>query len=419
MKPYVDSGNFSGAVLMTSGDEILVDQGYGSANLPLAVPNTPQTRFMIGSISKTFTAAAILLLQDRELLDTRDPMSRYFPEYPNGEAITIHHLLSHTSGLPRFVFQPDYLERARKKHSAMDLVEWVSELPPAFPPGARYGYSNANYAVLAAIIEKVSGLDFGTFLEQEILGPLGLEDTGHVHDALELVSRLASGYQPVGRTGFVRARYFDYSSLTGSGSLYSTTHDLRRWYRSLREGNLLSEQSRAALFGREGEVDTYAWRVTEQDGRHAISSQGWDGVGFAGKILHVEHEDLTVVVLCNLNVSSISSELVANLSAIALGEDHESLKLDGRPGNPDRMRDFAGTYQFGPDFYVPNTTIQFTEEGGELFVEGFQPGALLRVSETEFIHRQHWFRLTFRRDDAGRVTGIRYGEFEARKVPAD
>jgi len=415
VRPYVLSHGFSGAVLVASGDEILVDSGYGSANLEHGVPITPQTRFQIGSISKTFPAAAILLLAEGDSINLQDPVSRFIPGFPNGEAMTVHHLLSHTSGLPRFVFQPDYQERTRQHFSAMDLVEWTVEIPPAAAPGERSAYSNANYAVLAAIIEKASGLDYGAFLDAEILGPLGLDGTGHAENAQEIVPNLASGYQPVGRSGFERARDFDYSSATGAGSLYSTTHDLLRWYRSLRRGDLLDEEHRALLFSRGSGATTYAWRVTEVGGRDAVGAQGWDGVGFSAKLVHLEDEDLSVIVLCNLNISGISSELTANLSGIALGEDPEPLELAEEPGDPSVMKKLAGTYRFGPDFYVPNTTIVFAERGGRLFVEGPQPGALLRVSETEFIHRQHWLRITFDLDEAGSANGIDYGGFKAQR----
>lgn len=109
----------------------------------------------------------------------------------------------------------------------------------------------------------------------------------------------------------------------------------------------------------------------------------------------------------------ICAVIVTNLTSVALGDDYETLELVTTPGDSEALRDLAGLYRFGPDFYVPNTTIEFTEENGELVVEGFQPGALLRVADGGFIHRQHWFRVTFERDDEGRVTGIVYGDFKA------
>jgi CubicO group peptidase (beta-lactamase class C family) len=419
LAPYVEGANFSGSILVVSGDDVLVDAGYGAADVEHGVANTPRTRFQIASISKTFTTAAVLLLRQRGELRLEDPISSFIPDFPNGDAITVHHLLGHTSGLPRYVFQPDYRERIRNHHSAMDLVEWVSELDPAAAPGQRFGYSNANYSVLAAIIERVSGQEYGEFLETEILGPLGLEDTGHASSSLEIVPNLASGYDPVGRSDLVNAYDLDYTALTGAGSLYSTTHDLLRWYHSLRHGNYLNDESKSLMFGSEDGDPGYHWQPTELDGRRAVTAQGWDGAGFAAKLIHLVDHDLTVIVLTNLNISGMPSEVAANLAAIALGEDRDTLELMTRPADPSATRRLAGLYRFGDDFYVPNSTIEFAETDGELSVTGLQPGALLRISASEFIHRQHWVRVRFEYGDDGRVTSITYGEFKAVREPGE
>lgn len=416
MRPYAESGNFSGAVLITMGDEEMAEAAYGYADLTHDVAVTPATRFQIGSISKSFTAASILLLEERGLLGLEDPISRFLPEFPDGDEITVHHLLSHTSGLPRFVFQPDYVDRSMRHHTASDLVAWVSELPPAAPPGARAAYSNANYSVLAAIVEQVSGSSYPDFLKKEILEPLTLEDTGIAGDATEIISGLADGIQPVGRVGFARARYFDYTSVLGAGAVYSTARDLDRWHRALRGGELLGAGSLERFFSREIGDQAYVWRVFEFDGRPAVSVQGWDGVGFSGKLFYLEEEDLTIVVLCNLNISSVTSEIVDALAFVALGQETDRLEFDREPADPGELRALAGVYRFGSDFYVPNTSIEFVEDDGELTVEGMQPGALLRLEDGSMIHRQHWFRVAFERDSDGRISGIRYGTFRAARV---
>ena len=413
IEPYVRSRNFSGAVLITSGNEVLADSAYGNADWTNIVVNTSQTRFQIGSISKTFTAASILLLAERGLLELDDPVAGYLAEFPNGGEITIRHLLTHTSGLPRFVFQADYRDRSMRHHTASDLVSWIRELRLASGPGERAAYSNANYAALAAIVEEVSGQDYPVFLETEIFDPLELRSTGLARSAGLVVKSLASGYHPVGRSEIENARFHDYTSAIGAGAIFSTTGDLDRWLRLLRDGVLLGRGSLEKLFSRNADTETYAWRVTEFDGHPAVSAQGWDGVGFSGKILHLEDLNLTVVVLCNLNISGISSEIAENLALIALGRQPQKLQFETDPADVDELNMLAGTYRFGPDFYVPNTTIELAVSDGEMVVEGFQPGALLRLGDGSFIHRQHWFRVVFERDGEGRVSGIQYGSFRA------
>jgi CubicO group peptidase (beta-lactamase class C family) len=413
IEPYLGGRNFSGAVLITSGNQVLADSAYGNSDWIHVVANSSQTRFQIGSISKTFTAASILLLVERGLLELDDPVARYLEEFPNGEEITVHHLLTHTSGLPRFVFQADYRERSMRHHTASDLVSWIRELPLGSGPGARAAYSNANYAALAAIVEEVSGQDYSAFLEKEIFEPLDLRSTGLARSAGLVVTGLASGYHPVGRSEIENALFHDYTSAIGAGAIFSTTGDLDSWLRLLKDGVLLSRGSLEKLFSRDADTETYAWRLTEFDGHPAVSAQGWDGVGFSGKILHLEDLNLTVVVLCNLNISGISSEIAENLAMIALGKQPQALHIETEPADVDELNMLAGTYRFGPEFYVPNTTIEFAVSDGEMVVEGFQPGALLRLADGSFVHRQHWFRVAFERDGEGRVSGIQYGRFQA------
>ena len=181
IEPYVDGQNFSGTILLARGGDVVFSKGYGMACYEHSVPNEAETKFQIASVSKSFTEAAILLLEKGGELRRDDAVSRFIPDYPRGDEITINHLITHTSGLPRHVFQPDFREKSSRAHTTEDLVDWLRDKPLAFTPGERYGYSNANYSMLAHIIERVSGLSYGDFLETRILSPLGLENTVKDH----------------------------------------------------------------------------------------------------------------------------------------------------------------------------------------------------------------------------------------------
>lgn len=416
LAPYVNSLNFSGTVLVTRGGDTLVQRGWGFANIDARIPAGPDTRYMIGSISKSFTAAAILMLVDRGSLQLDDPVSRYIPDFPRGGAITIHQLLVHSSGLGRFVLQPDYRDRGTRPHTAADLVKWAATIDPVGEPGARVAYSNANYAVLARVIEVASGLDYGEFLRTQIMGPLGLRATAHRGPNAAPIPDLASGYSLDGVADLVPSSAYDYSVMTGAGSLVSTTGDLARWLRLLREGALLSSESTQRMFTEQLAGRGYGWTLETWLGRPVIAMAGWDGVGFSSQLVHFPGEQLTIVVLCNLNVSTLPTEIARNVSAIALGDTPEPLNL-----RTDRLPDataFAGTYRFGPDFYVPGTTLTIRAVDGRLMVEdpdGGAAGALLATTDGGFIHRQQWIRLSFTRaaDDTGML--MRYGPFEARR----
>ena len=143
--PYVQSNNFSGAILIAQGEKVLLRKGYGQANVELAVPNSPETRFHVASISKSFTAAAVVLLEQRGKLSTSDPLSKHIPGYPNGERITIHHLLVHASGIPNVNNFPDYDRWSLFPHSLDEIIGWFKDKPLEFKPGERYSYSNSNY----------------------------------------------------------------------------------------------------------------------------------------------------------------------------------------------------------------------------------------------------------------------------------
>ena len=317
--PYVESRSFSGVVLIARGDTVHAHEGFGLANDEQDAPVTVDTKFQIASLSKSFTAAAILRLRERGDVSLDDRLSRFLPDFPRGDEITIHQLLVHTSGLARYVFQPDYAERSRQPHTADDLARWIANVPLALEPGERSAYSNANYAVLARVIEIVSGQSYGGFLDEHLIGLAGLPSTGHRGDAAVPVPALASGYVPVGLRDVEPSRPYDYSSTTGAGSLYSTASDLLQWYRSLVGGGVLQAESLELMFRPHVDARGYGWILDARLARPAVSLSGWDGVGFLAEFVHFEEEDLTVIVLCNLSISTVPTELADAWPTAATG----------------------------------------------------------------------------------------------------
>lgn len=160
LAPLLRTNNFSGTVLVARGDEVVFHKGYGQASIEHGVRNTPATVFQIASVSKPFTSAAIMLLKDQGKLDLRAPLSAVLPGYPGADKLTIHHLLTHTSGIPNINDFDDYDEIQRRPHSPASLVALFKDKPLEFEPGTRYGYSNSNYNLLALIVEKVSGREY-------------------------------------------------------------------------------------------------------------------------------------------------------------------------------------------------------------------------------------------------------------------
>src|SRR5262245_13147663 len=224
------------------GGKTVLEQGYGTANLEHEVRATPETVFRIASMTKQFTAAGILLLAQEHLLSTNDKLSRFFPEFPRSDEVTIRQLLTHTSGLPSYDAKPEYRSFRLQSHTNLELVNWITADPYVAEPGAQYFYSNSGYLLLAGIIEKVSGESFRDFLKGRVFDRLRLTSTQVVLDDATLIPNRAAGY--VLREGqfgqFLNAPFCAASNNSGGTSIVSTIGDLMRWHSALFGGVILS-----------------------------------------------------------------------------------------------------------------------------------------------------------------------------------
>ncbi len=414
---YVRAGAFSGAVLVARHGTIVLERAYGMANYELSVPNTIDTRFHIASITKTFTAAAILQLAERGKLNVTDPIAKYIPDYPQGAEITIHNLLAHSSGIPDVNDIPGYDTIARVPHTVPSLVALFRDLPLAFAPGSRYNYSNSEYILLAHLIEQISGMSYGAYLEQNLFRPAGLVATAHDSNAASLVPQRASGYVPVGATGITNAPFLDWSNKTGSGSLYSTVEDLWRWDRALHAGKVLTPQSVALMFTPQlGDVG-YGWMVGQRLNRRVLRMSG-NSPGFSSEIQNYPDDDLVVVVLSN-NYASTAGTIATDLAAMTLGQPVTPLAVHApvqvAPATLDR---YTGRYQGGDDFLLPNVTLTLENRNGT-FVMVWSSGAVVPLqpqSDSTFLDRRFWALVGFRR--SGELV-YQYGrkEYIARRLP--
>jgi CubicO group peptidase (beta-lactamase class C family) len=200
---------FSGTVLVAKDGKPVLDRGYGMANYELGVPNTPEMKFLIGSITKQFTATAIMQLAEKGLLDVNDPISKYLPEYPKetGDSITVHHLLTHTSGVPSYTDNAELMGRRATKMSTEEILNSFKDKPLDFPPGGQFKYSNSGYYLLGLIVENVSGKSYEEYLQENIFDPLGMAHTGYGHHRPILPNR-AAGYELDENGELVNAGYW-------------------------------------------------------------------------------------------------------------------------------------------------------------------------------------------------------------------
>lgn len=237
------SGQFTGGVLVARGDEVLFRQVHGFANRNLGTPLALDSRFRLASVSKQFTAAAILRLQDEGVLSADDPLCRWIQPCPPGWApIRLHHLLSHTSGVPDLMARPGWGVRRVTPATVEELTAQSALYGLQFPPGTKVRYNNAGYNLLGAVVEKASGQPLHTWLQESFFEPLGMADTGYDDDA----SHVVMGYANLAG-GPTEQPDANVSIIFGAGGLYSTLDDLLVWQRALHRGQLLSPRSYAMM----------------------------------------------------------------------------------------------------------------------------------------------------------------------------
>ncbi len=312
--------HFNGSVLVCKDNETVFKSGYGMANFEHDVPNAPDTKFRIGSITKQFTAMAILILEEQGKLKVGDPIHKYIADSPDAWAdVTIHHLLTHTSGIPSFTGMPEYRRDMMLLQSINQMLARFKDKPLKFAPGEKFKYSNSGYLLLGAIIEKASNVSYEEFLRAEICDPLELNDTGYDRFRTVLKHR-ATGYRRVADS-IVHDAYLHMSQPHAAGALYSTVEDLNRWDQALRRRELIADSRYQRMFTPEKNGYAYGWNVRTKSGRRSISHSG--GInGFVSHILRYPDEKLCVVVLCNTLPAS-PPRVARDLAAIMLGEDYE------------------------------------------------------------------------------------------------
>ena len=351
-----------------------------------------KTRFRVGSITKQFTAAAILKLQEQGRLKVQDHLAKYIPDFPRGEQVTLHHLLTHTSGIHSYTEKPDIADKITKPITAEALVDAIKHDPYDFDPGQKWLYDNSGYFLLGYLVGKISGRPYEEFLRQEFFAPLGMTNTGVYHsdrppDHEALGYRFANGK-------FSRVADWDMSWIGGAGALYSTVEDLARWNESLFKGRALQRSSLKAAFTPVKTEETkddsltegygYGWEVTTMRGVREIC-HGGSVPGFASFLLRLPDLKFTVAVLVNaeppppgIDPGNLARQ-VAEFYLAPEFKPHPILKPN-KHVPPSALDAVAGEY----DFHGEILTI--THEGTRLIasVPGQPPRRLYPLSETNY-----------------------------------
>ena len=396
-----EADEFTGAVLVARDGEVLLDRGYGFANLEWSVPNDGDTKFRLGSVTKQFTAVAIMLLNERGLVDLDAPVKTYLPDAPAAwDGVTVRHLLTHTAGVPNFTDFDDYGASKTLPATMDSLIGRFRDRPLDFQPGEGWSYSNSGYILLTAIVEKASGRSYADFVAETLFQPLGMADSGYDSHAAVLPRR-ASGYAPTAR-GIVNADYIDMSIPQGAGALYSTTRDLLKWEQGLFGGRLLTPASLALLTTPVRNQYAFGLAVTQAGGNTTIAHSG----GIEGFNTHMAWDPdrrMTVIVLGNLNGPG-SDQVAGSLMALARGETVTlASERQAVAVAPEVLRSYEGVYELAPTFAITISVVD-----GKLMAQATGQDAfeLHPESDSRFFLTVVDAQITFTRDDAGAVDGL-------------
>lgn len=404
MNAAVKLGRFNGYVLIAKDGKAVFSKGCGMANFEEDIPNTPQTKFRLASITKSFTAMAVMMLQEKGKLSLQDSICKHLGDCPAAwKPITIRHLLNHTSGISDYVSAPDFMRTISLRLTSDELLASFKDKPLIFAPDERFAYSNSNYILLGRIIENLSGQPYGVFIKENIFAPLRMMNSGY-DDNSTLLKHRAIGYikQP---DKLINARYMDMTNAYSAGALYSTAEDLLLWSESLDTEKLVSKKSTHEIFTPGKGGAGYGWFINRNATNRLLITQSGVNSGFAAAILRYPEEKACIILLNNFeNAAPHLARVGHDLTAILFNEKYESareriaVKVD-----PKIYDAYVGEYEYGP-----NRIITITREGDKLFAQrrGAPRVEIFPESEIKFFLTVADAQLVFLKDTAGKVTGI-------------
>jgi CubicO group peptidase (beta-lactamase class C family) len=404
------SGATPGVSILVSQDgKIIYEKGYGYADVGNKVPVTPDTKFRIGSITKQFIAVSILKLQEEGKLSVQDKLSKYIPGFPRGDEVTIHHLLTHTSGIHSFTDRPGFLKYVTMPITSAALVDTIKAYPYDFNPGDKYQYNNSGFVLLGYILEKLSGKSLAVSLNETLFKPLGMNNTG-IYETTKVLDNEAYGYSYSNDTIF-KALNWDMSQVGGAGALYSTTKDLYTWNEAVFNGKVLSDESLKAAFTKtelnnKEKIDYgYGWSIGELRGNRLISHGG--GLhGFLSDLERQPDKKVTVIVLCNstppppgINPGTNGLLIMECLLWPAMAKQTSfgsDIKID-----ENTLKSYAGRYNYGR-----GAVLTVTLEGNQLMAQmtGQPNFPVYPSSYDEFNWKVVEAKIKFVKDDKGNAT---------------
>lgn len=399
----------NGTILIARNDEILVNNSYGKADYENNIAFTDDTIFRLCSVTKMLTSVAIMQLYESGNLDLQDPVSKYIPEQHRGDDITIHDLLSHTSGIVR-----DSGVNATRFNTKEEIINAISKQPLLFEPGTKLSYSNSDFNLLAAIIERVSETTYSDYMEKNIFVPANMINTG-CDSSRDKIPNLAVGYG-YNYGSFKKRNDLDLSFAFGAGEIYSTAKDLYNFDISLHEGKLISEKLVEKMFSNTSGFSELGFACGYGSTLGDLNGHEWYGhpgnlPNWASYYARFPEENTTVIILLNTWLP-FNHQLKDAIGAIAIGEEYilpapkEEIKLDEA-----LLEKYEGKYEAEVGTFIhlrPNNYVQLQRMGNQLF--DFQTSDtinLIPFSEKEFyVKGLEFIEYEFETDKDGNVLSL-------------
>lgn len=399
LKTYADQHKFYGTALIAKGDDILLNRGYGYSNVGAKKQNSEASIYQIGSITKQFTAALILMLEEKGKLSVQDKLSKYFPQFPDGDKITIHHLLTHTSGIFNYTNDGQFMQSGGVKPvDQKTMFSLFQDKPLEFEPGSKYNYSNSGYVLLGYIIEKVTGKPWEQAVRENILKPLGMTHTGFDYAGLKGDAK-TTGYFSVSDVGSVPSPIIDSTFSYAAGSIYTTTTDLLKWERALAKGKLLKKESWQKAMTPVKESYGYGLAIDSLHGQKRIHHGG--GIyGYTSNAMWFPAQDYTIILFSNSSAAmgKLSNDLAAILydKPYTIPVANVEVKLEDAV-----LQQYVGEYQLAPNFSITVSLKDNYLYGQATGQPSFQ---MFAKSEKRFFLKAVPAEVEFFKDSDGKVT---------------
>jgi CubicO group peptidase (beta-lactamase class C family) len=402
MSAYTRMYKFNGAVLVAQNGKIILEKGYGYRNANDKIPHDASSVFQIGSVTKQFTAAVILKLQEQKKLNIQDKLSKYFPAYPKGDSITIEHLLTHTSGIHSYTDDENFMENEVTKPSGREkMIALFKDKPLHFSPGSKWEYSNSAYSLLGYIIEDVTHMPYEKAVRQYIFTPLGMTHSGFDFTHLSTSAKSTGYFQLNDKTALV-APVVDSSVSYSAGSIYSTVGDLYQWSKGLNENKIISAATKEKAFTPVKNHYGYGLFIDSLWGKRRISHGG--GIhGFNSSLVMIPSDDICVVLLNNAPNPALKA-ITDNILAILYDKPYELPKAPVETTvDAAILTQYVGEYELAPNF-----TITISVKEGSLRAQATaQPEFPLFPEKTDrFFLKVVDAQLEFKRDEKGIVNGL-------------